>query len=389
MMSIKMNSNNLGTSWGETPTIRTLMGRQEEISALRKLVLSERKKLVCIFGMGGIGKTSLAALLAHDVAPLFDFVFWYSLKNAPPLKAVLGDCINFFSRFQQSPDEDNTDKQISKLIDLLRQNKCLLIFDNFDSVYEPKHQIADRAGNEIYGEVLNRLGEYDHDSVILLTSREKPLEIGLMEGLDGPACSFGLLGLSVSAGRSLLIQKSITGEDTDWVNLIDLYSGNPLALIIVAETIRELYDGQIKQFLKQGVIIFDQIQKLLEDQFNRLSNVEQSTLYWLSINREPVGADDLFQDFVTPILKQDFFVSLQHLKRRALIEQVEKKFALQNVILEFLTGRYLDTLTNEIIGGNLNLFSQFSLIKLNSKDYVRQGQVRLIIKPLMTLLQKG
>jgi hypothetical protein len=35
--------------------------------------------------MGGIGKTSLATRLAHDVASSFERVYWRSLRDVPPI----------------------------------------------------------------------------------------------------------------------------------------------------------------------------------------------------------------------------------------------------------------------------------------------------------------
>jgi len=38
---------------------------------------------VAILGLGGIGKTLLATLVARDLAPDFDYVLWRSLRDAP------------------------------------------------------------------------------------------------------------------------------------------------------------------------------------------------------------------------------------------------------------------------------------------------------------------
>src|SRR5947208_16499937 len=75
--------------------------------------------------------------------------------------------------------------------------------------------------------------------------------------------------------------------------MVEAYAGNPLALKIVARTIVELFDGQIVPFLEQGEVVFGGVRSLLDEQYARLSSVEQSVLLWLAILLEPVNLQEL------------------------------------------------------------------------------------------------
>jgi hypothetical protein len=137
------------------------------------------------------------------------------------------------------------------------------------------------------------VGETAHQSCLLLTSREKASELALLVGNRKPARALRLTGLDAVASRQLLEEREMVGSTQDWARLAEVYAGNPLALNIVAQTIVELFGGEITAFLEQGEVVFGSVRELLHEQFVRLSAVEQSTLLWLTIVREPVSLDEL------------------------------------------------------------------------------------------------
>jgi hypothetical protein len=86
--------------------------------------------------------------------------------------------------------------------------------------------------------------------------------------------------------------------------LVEHYAGNPLALKMVAPTIRDFFDGSIANFLEclqQGTSVFGDIRDLLARQIDRLSDLEQQVMYWLAIDREPITLSELRANFVPQV----------------------------------------------------------------------------------------
>ena len=146
-----------------------------------------------------------------------------------------------------------------------------------------------RVGYEGFARVLRRVAETEHQSCWLLTSREKPSDLVPLEGSRAPVRALRLARLDADACQQLLAEKGVAGSTSEQLRLIEVYAGNPLALKIVAQTIVDLFDGQIVPFLEQGEVIFGGVRALLDEQYARLSATEQSVLVWLAILREPVN----------------------------------------------------------------------------------------------------
>ncbi|HLZ63637.1 MAG TPA: helix-turn-helix domain-containing protein, partial [Ktedonosporobacter sp.] len=86
-----------GIDWGEAPPLRAFYGRSSILDELSTWVVEDRCQLVAILGMGGIGKTLLAAKLASQIKDEFEYIFWRSLRNSPLPGNILGECVQLIS----------------------------------------------------------------------------------------------------------------------------------------------------------------------------------------------------------------------------------------------------------------------------------------------------
>ncbi|MBW4555415.1 MAG: pentapeptide repeat-containing protein [Trichormus sp. ATA11-4-KO1] len=375
--------------WGEAPDVSIFYGRSQELATLEQWIIQERCRLVALLGIGGIGKTSLSVKLGEKLQQNFEYVIWRSLHNAPSIESLLTTLIQVLSPQQENHLSAPIFEQISRLLTYLQKHRCLLILDNAEIILNACEGRTGqyRPGYEGYGELFKRIGEFRHQSCLLLTSREKPKEVAILEGEMLPVKSLPLSGLSIADGQAIFNCKgSFTGSSQEWQSLIQSYAGNPLALKIVATTIRDLFDSNIGNFIDEGTVIFGDIQDLIEQQFQRLSALEKEVMYWLSINREPVNFKEIQADLVLPISSAQLLEALEGLERRSLIEKGSGLFTLQPVLMEYMTSCLIQQTYTEIATQNISLFKTHALIKATAKDYIKEIQIYLILKPVIQKL---
>ncbi|BAY23906.1 WD-repeat protein [Calothrix sp. NIES-2100] len=401
--------------WGEAPDVSIFYGRSEELETVKRWVMQENCRLITLLGMGGIGKTTLSVKLAQEIIgsreenyagnllSLFassshspvQYIIWRSLRNAPPVEDILAQLIQFFSEQQQTNLPSELQHRISLLLTYLRSSRCLMILDNAESILQAGDRTGRyRPGCEGYGQLLQCVAETSHQSCLILTSREKPQGLAKYEGDSLPVRSLQLTGLLETAGRELFnVKGKFTASPDQWQVLISRYGGNPLALKIVASSIRDFFDGDVSQFLaisQQGTFIFDDIRDLLDQQFHRLTALEREIMYWLAINREPISLAELQADFVAYIPPRELLESLSSLQRRSVIEKSAGGFTQQPVVMEYVSNQLIEQVCQEIRVWDMEkhtpLFTSHALIKAQAKDYLRESQINLILQPLIDQL---
>ena len=380
---------NQSQDWGEAGDVSVFYGRTEELATLKQWIIDERCRLVTILGMGGIGKTALSIHCAEQIQGEFEYLIWRSLRNAPPVEEILADAIKFLSNQQEIELPASLEHRVSRLIEYLRNHRCLLILDNAEAIMRDGERTGYyQKGYEGYGQLIRRVGEVSHQSCLLLTSREKPKGISSLE--SNQICSLQLYGLKSAEGEKIFSELGdfIAAED-EWKMVVDHYAGNPLALKIVATLVRDLFDGNLskfKEYLQPGQLLFDDISDLLERQFNRLTDKEKEIMYWIALNREPVSFAELSADLICPVSQRELANTLISLLRRAIVDRTGEFFTQQPVVMEYMTFKLIHAVCEEIKTGEIALFNSHSLLKATAKDYVRNTQSRLVLKPVEELL---
>jgi hypothetical protein len=181
--------------WGDAPDVAIFYNRTQELEILSRWIVNDGCRLVVVSGMGGIGKTHLSIKLAEQIQPHFQSLIWRSLVPATPLSELVIDLLKALTQGTETNLQIGLEEQISMLIHLFKKSKCLLILDNAETLLK-SGVLAGRyqADYQNYQTFFQRIGTCQHQSCLLLTTREQPQEITLMQGDELPVRSLKLAG---------------------------------------------------------------------------------------------------------------------------------------------------------------------------------------------------
>lgn len=231
------------------PNLENWCGRAAEINQLGQWLSNPQVDTIGIQGLGGAGKSSLAAYI-YRTAQGFAAKFWADVSQQPYFTAFAEQAIMALGNFSRADIAQLNPTQLSnKLLSCLNQQRCLLVIDNLETLLDEKRDYR----NPSYGQFFGRWVKQGYTSVLLVTTQEKPYL------LQAEPCWLPLSGLEVTDGVQLLLDLGIQGELEQLTAFVQAADGHPLTLWLAAGFLRQYCQSQLSRAGELGLREFNQL----------------------------------------------------------------------------------------------------------------------------------
>ncbi|NEN92510.1 MAG: ATPase [Okeania sp. SIO3H1] len=309
----------------DAPDIKkTFYDRSTELTTLKTWIVKHRCRLITVSGISGIGKSTIIRHLIPEIESNFHHIIWRTLRTSPPLNVTLKSLIEIISNVTEINLSNNTDAQLSLLIEKLRDMRCLIILDDLQQIFSSGELIGNyKSGYENYGNLFKIIGELPHNSCFILNSWEPPLEVFNFTDNDSAVRLFQLTGLTEKVAREMLKNQGLSDEEK-WQELINFYQSNPQWLKLVGQTIKNLFGGSVAQYLSyQPLFLCSELTNIFQQHIQRLSELEKQVISLLSEQPKSVSLCQLLEK--SQLSSPELFQTLLSLERRDLIDKITDK----------------------------------------------------------------
>lgn len=331
--TIKRTENN---DLRELPQSSSFYGRTTELNQLKKWINQKKHNLILIYGIKGIGKTSLIIELVNFIKNNFDYVAYYSLKLNPSLENIEQKLLKLVSHCTENNLEvleetyqENSAQNLIKLIGLVSQHRCLIIFDDVHFL-----NVFNDQSSQDFNLFFETIAQLDHKSCLILSSS---INLRNIYDLSINYSSIQLLqlkNLEPIAAKQLLQDKGMNNDDII-EKLIQIYESHPLWLKQIVNVIQNLLNGDPSLILDNNkTFLTDSMQRELNMIINQLSNREKQILIILANNEKQLSINDICQQ--SSLSLNEVINGLEKLSDRCLITQQNSYFHVNELIKTYL-----------------------------------------------------
>jgi WD40 repeat protein len=381
-----------------------IYGREQEVEKLKEYMKPGGAALVCVYSLGGFGKTTLVGKVVREVDAKFEKMMWISLQEQQSYQRVLELMLQRFEEQGGDRAALRGATALDQCLQMMQVATCLVVLEDFHRVL-PSWSLLPPEGEGqenwlAYQQLLRRLNQRSHRSCLVVVSRVQPRFFSEEMG-SSRVRSIELEGLDEGAIEQLLIGRKVAEQvDSEVLKRLWKHSmGHPLTLKLSAARIRNLFDGDIQAFLNTGSLAYGGLKEILAEEFKLLTLLEKEVLYWLLINRDPVEARTpirfsmLKADVLTLSLvdaEEKLGDCLDSLMRKSLIDSEKGAYRLHELVGDYVRECLIEDILAELVGDDrkeLYFLNHCALVKVKSNDSIRQRQVREVITPIVQRLR--
>ncbi|MBD2482700.1 NB-ARC domain-containing protein [Planktothrix sp. FACHB-1365] len=329
----------LKSNLDELPHQPIFYGRKTELNQLLEWLSNKQTKVILLSGMAGIGKTTFIVNLLEQITDQFECIIYKTLSNPKPFSL-------FWHDLTEQPTNFTGD--IKPIIDYFRNHRCLLILDNWEELLQSENLAGYyRPEYEEYGKLLSQIAKTSHQSCGLFISQEKPIQFEMLLSQQMPVYSWDLKGLDPVSALQIFEQQGFGKDSQVLTNLIRRYSYHPGVLNLVAQDIKQEFNGNILQYFKQSsLLVSDVISNYIIPVFTKLSAQEVDIIYFLAIVTESLSQEQLKQVFDRHLSGTEIFNTMKSLKRRPLLTQdannIEITYSLPPFIKKYVSNLFIE-----------------------------------------------
>jgi len=300
------------------------VGREAVMQELTPVLTAQPSpQVVVITGQGGMGKTSLVikllAAIGVEIAQRtlaescpFGRVLGFRAEEGSSFEAFAAELLKRLGRVV--PQENPTPEQwLAALLDGLSRERCLLVLDNLETLLQPSNaEAAGHCQTPEWGKFLHAIANNNHPSLVLITSRELPLDLAdsryKSAEIDPDLVYIHRLGgIDVESGVELLKRRKLPEDEAVCRQIVQKVDGHVFVLTQLAALGRKKPTGYLQQHPE---LITTKTEPLLREQLRRQSEpatdllkrmavlrypVDVAGLTFLRLYREPSEVDDLTQ----------------------------------------------------------------------------------------------
>ena len=318
----------------QSPRITNFYGRTNELLTLSDWIEKPNTRLISILGILGIGKSIFVKHFIDTHTIPFDAIIWKNIKLSNSLNSILTEIL---TELNINIQDINTNNLLNQSLELFNQKRCLIIFDNLEEIFTPQQFTGKyQPEHQNYKTFLQMITETQHQSNVILISQEKCQEMISLDYELYPSHCLELSGLN-NAATEILKNQGLKNEEA-WLELIKLYESHPRYLQYISILIKDVFQGEVSELLKENSLILTaDFKSLFDSIWMRLSEVEKEILLKISQQDKSISRDDI-KDLLS-LSSIDIINGLQSLTRRFLLtklENDEKLFNLSSVFRAYL-----------------------------------------------------